>query len=118
MARHTASQDGKVKAGRERRETTRHAIQIPIEMAQGKSMAIHVTEDLSARGAFFGKAIPYDVGVLVRLRIVLPGDPAPIVCQGEIVNIPDRKSFGMGVKFAGLSEEDEARIDRFASRNG
>src|SRR5690606_28528388 len=71
--------------GPERRESIRHRIEVPVEISSGRTMAIHVTRDLSVDGAFVGQAIPYAVGTLVRLRLELPGEPEPVCCDGEIV---------------------------------
>ncbi len=101
-------------AGAERRETVRHPIEVPVEITVGREMAIHVTHDLSGRGAFFNHAIPYAVGTLVRLRVELPGDSEPVFCAGEIVNVPDSRSYGMGVQFIGISEAVVQRVEAFA----
>jgi hypothetical protein len=101
----------------ERRNGPRHPVQIPIEVTAGRELLIHATFNLSGRGAFFQHAIPYAVGTRVGLRILLPGE-APIVAEGEVVNVPNKKEFGMGMMFLGLSPEDEARIEQFAARHG
>ncbi|MFN7131461.1 MAG: PilZ domain-containing protein [Myxococcales bacterium] len=93
----------------------RHPVQIPIQISVGREMAIHVTHDLSGKGAFFSHAIPWAVGTRVQLGIELPGQQPPIACDGEVVNVPDRTSFGMGLRFIGLSSEDERRIEQFAA---
>lgn len=117
MASRSSEKNPIEKKGSERRVSARHPITIPIELSAGTDMAIHITADLSGKGAFFNKAIPYGVGVKVKLRIMLPGDPKPILCAGEIVNVPDRKKFGMGVHFLDLTEGDEAKIEKFAAVN-
>lgn len=99
----------------DRRSSPRYPIEIPIEVTVGSEMLIHLTSNLSGRGAFFQRAIPYAVGTQASLRVLLPGERA-IRCQGEIVNIPDKKGFGMGMRFLDLAPEDEQRIEQFAAR--
>lgn len=103
--------------GPERRESIRHRIEVPVEISSGRTMAIHVTRDLSVDGAFVGQAIPYAVGTLVRLRLELPGEPEPVCCDGEIVNVPDARNFGMGVRFVGMAAADRDRLDSYARRH-
>ncbi len=99
----------------ERRSSPRYPIEIPIEVTVGSEMLIHLTANLSGHGAFFERAIPYAVGTRASLRVLLPGERA-IRCQGEIVNIPDKKGFGMGMRFLDLPAEDEQRLEQFAAR--
>jgi hypothetical protein len=99
----------------ERRSTPRHPIQIPIEVTVGSEMLIQVTANLSSRGAFFNKAIPYAVGTHAKLRLLLPGEPA-IKCEGEVANIPNKADYGMGMRFTTIAPEDEKRIEQFAER--
>lgn len=46
----------------------------------------------------------------------LPGEPGLIHCQGEVVNVPAPKEYGMGVKFSGLQPDEQARIAAFAEK--
>jgi hypothetical protein len=102
---------------KERRKTSRPPLEVPIELSVGSEMLIHATSNLSGQGAFFRRAIPYAEGTRAALRILLPGEQ-PIACQGLVVNIPNKKELGMGVKFEGLSREDQERINAFVAEHG
>lgn len=88
------------------------AVAVPVELHGERGFLLYSTQDLSLGGAFFDKAIPLPVGAQVTITVRLPGD-APVVCQGEVVNVPDQKSFGMGVRFLDMQPSDEARLSSF-----
>jgi hypothetical protein len=44
----------------------------------------------------------------------LPGDSVAIRTDGEVVNVPDKRGYGMGIRFLGLAPADAARIEAFA----
>lgn len=96
----------------ERRRAARVPVSVPIEIRTDRGFSLHSTSDLSAGGAFFGRAIPNEVGSRVSVAVNLPGEP-PILCEGEVVNVPDRRNFGMGVRFLNLSEDDQKRLEAF-----
>jgi uncharacterized protein (TIGR02266 family) len=101
-------------SGLERRRATRANVVIPIEVRDEHGFSLHSTRDISSGGAFFDRAIPHPVGAQVELCFTLPGDEKPIRCRGEVVNVPDKKDFGMGIRFLDLSAPDAARLDAFA----
>lgn len=72
--------------------------------------------DISATGCFFDRAIPHAVGARVAaLSFGLPGGTAGTIrCEGEVVNVPDKKGYGMGIRFLNISPADAQRIDAFA----
>jgi uncharacterized protein (TIGR02266 family) len=94
----------------ERRRATRVAIAIPVELRDERGFSLHASSDLSPGGAYFALAIPHPIGSQVEVTLRLPGD-APIVCRGEVVNIPDATRFGMGVRFLDIREEDRTRLE-------
>ncbi len=102
----------------ERRASPRHNVTIPVELSLGTSFSLHACENLSSGGAFFRHAIPFRVGTLVDVKFTLPGEQASIHCKGEVTNVPAPSDFGMGVRFLGLSGDEQDRIGRFASRWG
>ena len=99
--------------GAARRDATRHAIEIPLEVSIEREMLIFATTNLSHSGAFLRQAIPYAVGTHATVRILLPDDGPAIVCAAEVANIPDSKEVGMGLKFLDITEKDQRRIDAF-----
>ena len=38
-------------------------------------------------------------------------------CRGEVVNVPDAKSFGMGVRFLDLAPTDREALDKFVGES-
>ncbi len=96
---------------RERRQAKRHPLEITIEISIGKDLIFQATRDVSRTGAFLERAIPYEVGTKARLKLLLPDGGAPVVCSGEVVNIPDSTEVGMGLKFLDIAEADQRRIE-------
>ena len=47
--------------------------------------------------------------------IPFPGEP-PIVCEGEVVNVPDKHNFGMGVRFLNMTDDDQKRLEAFTGK--
>jgi uncharacterized protein (TIGR02266 family) len=98
----------------ERRRAVRANVVIPIEVRDERGFSLHSTRDISSGGVFFDRAIPHPVGEKVELSFTLPGDEKPIRCRGEVVNVPDKKGYGMGIRFLDLSGADAQRLDAFA----
>jgi uncharacterized protein (TIGR02266 family) len=101
-------------SGLERRRATRANVVIPVEVRDERGFSFHSTRDVSSGGVFFDRAIPHPVGARVELSFTLPGDDKPFRCRGEVVNVPDKRGYGMGVRFIDLSGADAERIDAFA----
>jgi uncharacterized protein (TIGR02266 family) len=102
----------------ERRQTPRHQLTLTVEISLGSSLSLHACENLSSGGAFFRHAIPFTVGTLVDVKFTLPGEHLAIHCKGEVANVPSPREYGMGVKFVGLTAEEQERIGRFAAQFG
>lgn len=98
----------------ERRGAVRVPVSMAVEVRDDRGFSFHSTRDLSASGCFFDRAIPHRVGARVGLSFTLPGDTRAIRCSGEVVNVPDAKSYGMGIRFLDLGPADAARIEAFA----
>ncbi len=99
----------------ERRTAPRANVVIPVEVRDGRGFSLYSTRDLSSTGLFFDRAIPYAVGARVSLSFSLPGDTRSIRCDGEVVNVPDKRSYGMGIRFLDLSPDDAKRVADFAN---
>ncbi len=102
----------------ERRRAIRVSVVIPIEVRDGRGFSLHSSSDLSVGGVYFDRAIPHQVGSRVELSFNLPGDARNVVCAGEVVNVPDVHSYGMGVRFLDLSPADQAMLDTFIRTEG
>lgn len=98
----------------ERRQHLRVNVSLAVEVRDERGFSFHSTRDVSASGCFFDRAIPHAVGARVGLSFTLPGDTRTIRCQGEVVNVPDTKDYGMGIRFLDLAPADAQRIDDFA----
>jgi uncharacterized protein (TIGR02266 family) len=88
-----------------------------VEVRDEHGFSLQSTRDISIGGVFFDRAIPYAVGVEVELSFTLPGEAHTIRCRGEVVNVPDAKSFGMGVRFLDLAPIDRAALERFVGES-
>ena len=97
----------------ERRRAIRVSVVIPVEVRDAHGFTLHSSSDLSVGGIYFDRAIRHQVGTRVELSFNLPGDERPVVCAGEVVNVPDTHSYGMGVRFVDLSPEAEAMLYAF-----
>lgn len=105
----TASSSG---AGSDRRQAARVRVSVSVEIRDQHGFSLHSVSDISKGGAFFDRSIPNAVGSKVKVTLHLPGE-TPIQCEGEVVNVPDRKNFGMGLKFFNMTEADQARLAAF-----
>jgi len=99
-------------AGSERRRAARVRVSVSVEIRDQHGFSLHSVSDLSMGGAFFDRSIPNPVGSKVKVTLHLPGE-APLQCDGEVVNVPDRKSFGMGLRFFNMTEADQQRLQAF-----
>jgi uncharacterized protein (TIGR02266 family) len=97
----------------DRRRAARVPVAITIELRNERGFSLHASSNLSVGGAFFDRSIPHPVGAKVTVTFSLPGDDTSIVCQGEVVNVPNANSFGMGVRFLNLSGADRERLETF-----
>ncbi len=105
-------------SGFERRRATRVAVNITVELRDRRGFSLHSTRDLSIGGVFFDRAIPHAVGERVQLSLQLPGDSRALRCDGEVVNVPNKQGYGMGVRFVTLSPGDQQRLEAFLDSIG
>lgn len=101
----------------ERRRERRREVAIAVEVRDQRGFSLQSTRDISTGGVFFDRAIPYAVGVEVELAFSLPGESRTIRCRGEVVNVPDAKSFGMGVRFLDLAPMDKQALEKFVGES-
>ncbi len=70
-----------------------------------------VTRDVSVGGLFLNTKTPLPLESLVALAFSLATGVPPVSCQGKVVySMP---GMGMGVEFAGLSEENRQSLEKF-----
>lgn len=97
----------------ERRSALRAPVVMTVEVRDARGFSLHSTRDISSGGFYFDRAIPHPVGARVQLAFTLPGETRAIRCDGEVVNVPDKKGYGMGIRFLDLAPADADRIDAF-----
>lgn len=98
----------------ERRQDFRANVVIAVEVRDSRGFSLHSTRDISRGGVYFDRAIPHSVGARVQLAFTLPGEAKAIRCDGEVVNVPDKHGYGMGIRFLDISPGDAELIDNFA----
>jgi uncharacterized protein (TIGR02266 family) len=98
----------------ERRQDLRANVVIAVEVRDTRGFSLHSTRDISRGGLYFDRAIPHPVGARVQLSFTLPGEIKAIRCDGEVVNVPDKKGYGMGIRFLDIAPADAERLEAFA----
>ncbi len=98
----------------ERRQALRANVVIAVEVRDARGFSLHSTRDISSGGVYFDRAIPHSVGARVQLAFTLPGETKAIRCDGEVVNVPDKRGYGMGIRFLDISPGDATLIEIFA----
>lgn len=98
----------------ERRQDFRANVVIAVEVRDSRGFSLHSTRDISRGGVYFDRAIPHSVGARVQLAFTLPGESKAIRCDGEVVNVPDKHGYGMGIRFLDIAPGDAELIDIFA----
>jgi c-di-GMP-binding flagellar brake protein YcgR len=98
----------------ERRQNLRANVVIAVEVRDARGFSLHSTRDISSGGLYFDRAIPHSVGARVQLAFTLPGDLKAIRCDGEVVNVPDKRGYGMGIRFLDIAPGDATRLEAFA----
>lgn len=74
--------------------------------------------DISMGGIFLASDIPVKIGTLLFLSVSLPPHKRPVRFTGEVVRIAKPGSQlvqGMGIRFVGLSETAQKRLEEFLS---
>lgn len=97
----------------ERRRDERVELAITVELRGTRGFSLHSSKDISTGGVFFDRAIPHAVGSHVELEFTLPGALEAIRCAGEIVNVPDKTGYGMGVRFLNLDSPQKNQLEQF-----
>lgn len=87
-------------------------VAVTVELRSESGFSLHATRNLSVGGAYFDRSIPFSVGSKIEATVHLPGEE-PVLCFGEVVNVPEPRSFGMGVRFVAMSPEATTRLAAF-----
>jgi type IV pilus assembly protein PilZ len=106
-----------VEHGRERRESRRAAIELPIQYERLNALLADYTHNISRGGTFIRTERPMKVGTALRFSIEAPGLGEPLVIRGSVrwvvqpSEASDERPAGMGIEFAFESDSDKARLE-------
>lgn len=108
--------------GRERRESGRAQLQLPIEYDRLNELLSDYTHNISRGGTFIRTSRPLEVGTVLSFAIQAPELPEPILLNGvvrwvvEAARATENRPPGMGIAFVYDSPAEkealEARLDR------
>ena len=103
--------------GRERRESRRAAIELPIQYERLNALLADYTQNISRGGTFIRTDRPMGVGTTLTFSIEAPGLSEPIMLRGAVrwvVTSEDATSdhpAGMGIEFEFESDEHRSQIE-------
>ena len=118
---------GMVAGGRERRESGRAAVRLPIEYERLNALLSDYTHNISRGGTFIRTDRPLQTGTVLSFTIAAPQLGEPLQLRGVVRWVveaaddrPDRPA-GMGIEFTFASPEEKAavegRLDRLMVRS-
>jgi type IV pilus assembly protein PilZ len=102
---------------RERRESKRAAIELPIQYERLNALLADYTHNISRGGTFIRTERPMEVGTALRFSIEAPGLGEPVVLRGSVRWVvhpgegSDERPAGMGIEFAFESDAAKARLE-------
>jgi hypothetical protein len=97
----------------------RALVKVKVHIGNGESAFLSQTENISASGALVRSERRPDLGTRLPLEMMLPGDPLPLRCEGEVVrhtNIGREQHPGFALRYVTLSATDRLRIERAVER--
>lgn len=106
--------------GSERRQAPRVLVNLEVDFASQDNFLFAYIRDISTTGIFVGTESPEPAGTRLNLRFTAPGTAEVLDVEGEVIWVNpyrpgsrDNLNPGMGVRFIGLSPEDNAILRRF-----
>ena len=104
------------RSGSERRNTARVPLPIPVDIEYPDRLSYTASLNVSTEGGFLAINPPHDEGVVLQLRLQLPGRPEVSRVQARTVSrITEGDSIGNGVQFIDLDADSGALIDELAA---
>ncbi len=97
------------------RAQIRALVKIKLRIGNGESAFLSQTDNISASGALVRSQRRPEPGARLPLEMMLPGDPLPVRCEGEVVRHADigrEGQPGFALHFVTLSTADRLRIER------
>ncbi len=118
---------GMSERGRERRESGRAALELPVEYERLNALLSDYTHNISRGGTFIRTDRPLGIGTALSFRIEAPELGEPIVLRGVVrwvvegADVEPGRPAGMGIAFAydspGHREAIEARLERLMAQS-
>jgi uncharacterized protein (TIGR02266 family) len=107
-------------SGSERRQAPRVLVNLVVDFASQANFLFAYIRDISTTGIFVGTDTPEPAGTRLNLRFTAPGTTDVLDVEGEVIWVNayrpgarDSLNPGMGVRFIGLSAEENAVLLRF-----
>lgn len=103
--------------GRERRESRRAAIELPIRYERLNALLADYTHNICRGGTFIRTERPMEVGTALQFRIEAPGLGEPVVLRGCVrwvvqpAESSAEKPAGMGIEFMFESPAERALVE-------
>jgi len=104
--------------GRERRESRRAAVELPIRYERLNALLADYTHNISRGGMFIRTELPMQVGAMLTFSIEAPGLGDPIMLRGSVRWVVSRDEAsadhpaGMGIEFGFDSNEHKDAVER------
>ena len=90
-------------------------LRVPIELRlDGRSRWYRLTQSVSENALHLGEVVPEELDRPLLVAFHLPGDPVPIRCRGETVEVvvgpgAERR----GIRFLDLDAADQTRVSSY-----
>ena len=97
--------------GIDKRQHRRVRLITQVKCEAVKREELLVTRDVSLGGLFLNTKTPLPLDSVVALAFSLASGVPPISCLGKVVY--SMQGLGMGIEFAGLSEESRHALEKF-----
>jgi uncharacterized protein (TIGR02266 family) len=85
----------------------------------GEGLFFVYSRDISMGGIFLASSIPVRIGTMLFLSLTVPPYKRPIRITGQVVRViedSNKQTQGMGVRFIGLSDAAQEKLNKFFSQ--
>lgn len=92
---------------------------VVFEDEYGEGLFFVYSRDISMGGIFLASSIPVRQGTMLFLSLIVPPYKRPIRITGEVVRViedSNKQAYGMGVRFIGLSDAAQEKLNKFFSQ--
>lgn len=104
------------RSGSDRRAAARVPLPIPVDIEYPDRLGFTASLNVSPDGGFLAINPPHEEGVILNLRIQIPGKPEASKVQARTVSrVTDGEMVGNGVQFLGLDAAAGALIEELAA---